>query len=212
VTADNLDAVAHVPLFVGLPGTPGGSTNDDPMRTIDILPVVAAALDADVPFEIDGRAGGSAEREMRTTHSGTSPYIDVDPLGGAPAPTPGLSVSPFAPRGRDRLLGRTLESVGSAAECEGRVEVEERVPDGSRVTYVVGEVAGIDAGPHDVVLSAGGRIAGVTRTFPYDGDPVRFGALLDPAVVGDATRIDAHVLTPRGEPLLTPLCTAVTGW
>jgi hypothetical protein len=107
---------------------------------------------------------------------------------------PGLSMSPFAPRNRDALLGRTLDSIGSASECAGRVEVEERVSDGSRVTYVVGEVTGLGPGPHDVVLSAGGRIAGVARTFPYDGDPNRFGALLDPAVVGDTTRIDAHLL------------------
>jgi hypothetical protein len=206
VTSGNLEAVAHVPLFVGMPGAPAGTTNDDPMRTIDILPTIATALDADVPFAIDGRLDGSSEREMRTTHSGTSPYIEIDPLDGAPIAAPGLSVSPFAPRNRDDLLGRTLDDVGSADECVGRVDVEERVPDGNRLTYVVGEVAGLGAGSHDVVLSAGGRIAGVTRTFPYDGDPDRFGALLDPAVVGDGTRVDAHVFTPRGEQLLTPLC------
>lgn len=55
-TPANYDQVMWVPLFVKQPGAQAGTTDDRIARTIDLLPTIADALDADVPWRVDGRS------------------------------------------------------------------------------------------------------------------------------------------------------------
>lgn len=55
-TADNVDDVYHVPLFMHVPGQRGGQVHDEPVNTLDVLPTLIDTLGADVDWELDGRS------------------------------------------------------------------------------------------------------------------------------------------------------------
>jgi hypothetical protein len=51
---DNLDQIAFVPMFVKLPGQRRGGADPAFVETIDVVPIIADALGADIPWEVDG--------------------------------------------------------------------------------------------------------------------------------------------------------------
>lgn len=56
-TAENLEDIASVPLFVKYPKGHGPTGTDDRhVRTIDILPTIADLLGIDLPFKVDGKS------------------------------------------------------------------------------------------------------------------------------------------------------------
>jgi len=55
LTEKNLHEIAWTPLIVKRPGERSGRVDDTAVRSIDLLPTVAAELDVDVPWELDGR-------------------------------------------------------------------------------------------------------------------------------------------------------------
>jgi hypothetical protein len=52
---ENLHEIAWTPLIVKRPGEQSGRVDDTAVRSIDLLPTVADALDVDVPWDLDGR-------------------------------------------------------------------------------------------------------------------------------------------------------------
>jgi peptidoglycan/LPS O-acetylase OafA/YrhL len=56
VSYQNSTEVMWTPLFVHYPGQAEGSVDDRPVESIDVLPTVADVIDADVPWELDGRS------------------------------------------------------------------------------------------------------------------------------------------------------------
>jgi hypothetical protein len=60
----NLGAILPVPFLVRTPGGEGGRIDDTPLKTIDILPTVAAALGAELPWS-DGLAPAAAAGSQR---------------------------------------------------------------------------------------------------------------------------------------------------
>src|SRR5690606_16021429 len=77
---ENLAAVANVPLFIKYPQQRRGRVSEQPVKTIDIVPTIAAELGIDDVYETDGepiprQAGsdalGSAEVEVVNGRSET---------------------------------------------------------------------------------------------------------------------------------------------
>jgi hypothetical protein len=59
VMEENVHEIVWTPLVIKRPGERAGRVDDTAVRSIDLLPTVAEALDVDVPWELDGRAIGS---------------------------------------------------------------------------------------------------------------------------------------------------------
>lgn len=55
-TAENVDDIYHVPLFMHVPGQRNGRVHDEPVNTIDVLPTLIETLGADVDWDLDGRS------------------------------------------------------------------------------------------------------------------------------------------------------------
>jgi hypothetical protein len=203
----NLRAIGQIPLFVHTPDGEQGTVSDTPVQVIDVVPMLARALDLDLPYDVDGSADGSRPRVMQEAMTEHPDMIPVPPLPHPPVAVHDLATSPYAPRGLDHLLGSAI-GTDAEASCEGRVEVDARVSDGTPPIYVVGGVHDLLAnGPFDVALVADERIAGITRTFPEALGPDTFGALLEPQLVGDAAAEDITAYVLDGD-RATPLCPA----
>lgn len=63
-TEGNVEDVLEVPFFVKRPGQTEGTVLDHVVQTIDVVPTIAAALDAELPWHADGRLLG--DRSPRT--------------------------------------------------------------------------------------------------------------------------------------------------
>lgn len=199
VTPGNVLDVARVPLFVARPGEPGGRVVDTPVSTIDIVPMLADALDLELPYDADGDRDGTSDRKILGAGYG---FVPIPPDAPPPGASDDLSRSPYAPRGLEHLVGDVTPRPG---RCIGEVRAQVDVVDGSPPVYVVGEVTGLGPGPHDVAVAVGDRIGGATTTFEDEDGYVRFGALLDPGLVGGA---DLSVLRVQRDGSLVTLCPA----
>jgi hypothetical protein len=73
VTADNIQDIAPIPLFVKYPGEQKGKVDRRWVKTIDVLPTIADTLGITMPFKVDGRSlrdpayKGRADVEMEQT-------------------------------------------------------------------------------------------------------------------------------------------------
>jgi hypothetical protein len=200
LTAGNLLEVTRVPLFVARPDAPRGRIIDDPRSTIDIIPMLADALDVDLPYTVDGSTDGTDDREVM---GAARVFMEVPPDAPPPRPDPLLSRSPFGPRHLEGLLGAAVPEPRS---CTGHATLLVDVVDDSPPVYVVGQLDDPGTGTHDLAFASGGTIVGATTTFLDDNDLVRYGALLDPALLGNGD-IRAYLVQDSAEARLTPLCT-----
>lgn len=55
-TPTNLDDLYRIPLFVKLPGQPGGEVHDEPAFAIDVVPTIVDVLDIETDWTFDGRS------------------------------------------------------------------------------------------------------------------------------------------------------------
>ncbi len=203
-TQKNLGGVAPIPLLVKAPELEGGAVSDEAVRTIDILPTVADALDIEIPWDdIEGRSvlGGAAtyegdaglrigEEVMSFPSSGElrdKVNRDKFRLFGVK----GDSVDPWriGPRGTARLVGRTVSSIGIGESAPtGAVAVDGGVyasvdPSGpmfpSLFRGLLDEPSPDLNEPTPIVaVAVNGRVAAVTSPGPGKRD---FYAMLDPA-------------------------------
>lgn len=205
-TPVNLAEVAPVPLFVKAPGQRRGATSDAWMRTIDVLPTIAALLRVQIPWRHDGRPPGSAEVRGRRS-------VTMLKRGFSGSVT--LGTAEFS-RQRSAVLARKARLFGSGDERPGlyglgpnpglvgrsldELEVAPRAGRGPRVTVdnpgalsavdrvtgivpaqLTGTVDGDAAGArHDFALAVNGRIEAVTRSAYLEGDAQQFLAAMLP--------------------------------
>jgi Sulfatase len=205
-TRANLAEVAPVPLFVKAPGQRRGATSDAWMRTIDVLPTIAALLHVQIPWRHDGRPPGSAEVRGRR-----SVTMLARGFGGSVT----LDTTEFSRR-RSAVLARKARLFGSGGERPGlyglgpnpglvgralaELEVAPRGARGPRVSIndpgalsavdrdsgivpaqLTGTVDGDAAGArHDFALAVNGRVEAVTRSAYLDGDAQQYLAAMLP--------------------------------
>jgi sulfatase-like protein len=153
----NLEDIAYVPLFVKLPQQSRGRVERGPARTIDIVPTIADALDAPIPWPVDGRSllGDSApERDVVLIKDGgrrfVVPVAELQArrkralsrqlrLFGSREPLASLyAVGPGRERANHSIEGAPLQARLDAIDLSGDpVQVSGRVPDATRAIAVV---------------------------------------------------------------------------
>jgi hypothetical protein len=190
VNRANVGAIAPVPLFVKAPGQRDGRVDDGAVRTIDVLPTIAKAAGAPLPWTVDGMPAD--EREV-------DPAAPIDVShAGEPVLTEPLRSVLAARDARERveaeLLRDGLDAIGPRPDLIGRRVAGGREFDGA--PFVTGEAAGLDAGT-EIAVAVGGRVAATTRVYRDGGRPV-FAALLSPDATEPITafEIRGDVLRP----------------
>jgi hypothetical protein len=219
VTPPNLQDIALVPLLVKLPRNARGGTIDDrDAKTVDILPTVADALDATVPWRTDGRSllgPPPATRRQVVVHERVGGRIV-----GAPADRVweafgrslerklrafGSGARSLYAIGPDRaLVGRPVSSFrvlpsSITYDIDGSALLRDVDPSSSLVpTYVTGSLDGADPGL-PLAVAFNGRIAAVTRAYAAEG-AVEFAAMVAETSLRPGAN-DVAVFAIRGQTL-----------
>lgn len=233
VSANNLDDIAPVPLFVKYPGQREGIIEDRSVETVDILPTLFRELGIESDWDFDGialqdiartpqrpnksllvkqQARGQVSFEPRSLaidfqqHS-TTPGFRQAVLGSASASQGLFDVS--SDRG---LLGQTVSSLDvTAGDVEltihkpGAITRFRRGKNRLLPAYVRGQLGGSNGSAADIVLALNGVVRAVTRTF--DAAPAgRFAALLPEEFFLDSgNELEVFQLLPGEPPRLQSL-------
>ena len=197
--AANVADIAPVPFFMKLPGQQRGRISDKPLRTVDVLPTVADAIGARIPWRIDGHSALEptvpAQRRRRIISKKFHHVYPVD--------TPTYESDKRAALMRKlRLFPGRLDRVGPASQLIGsrlsEVPVQpapaeravikgaarySHVQPGSGIvpSHLVGRIeGGAPGGGRVIAIAVNGRIAATGRTFTLEGSDVEQFSLLIP--------------------------------
>ena len=184
-----------MPLFVKLPDQRAGRVVDAPVRTVDVLPTIAAAAGVRVPWRTDGRPAGEVTPDPDAR-------IEVSAAGRARAVpgAPGVLARRRARSAHEqRLLARGTFATGPRPDLLGR-RVSTRVPVRSRATvddtaaythlvdgaevlpaFVSGRVRGVRA-DRSLAIAVDGRVVATTRAYP-EGGRMTYRVLVPPAAL-----------------------------
>jgi sulfatase-like protein len=165
-SAANLQDIAYVPLFVKLPRQRRGRVVLRPMRSVDVLATIAAALGVRMPWHVDGQNALSPVRP--------EPYVTVAKDHGKELVVPAATLEAK----REAALRRQLALFGSDQPASKLYAIGPhrsllgRRVDGLRLAHV--ELDGIDlssdpvqvsgrvdADVHNVAVAAGGKVVAV---------------------------------------------------
>lgn len=202
-TAENLEDIATVPLFVKYPKGHGPTGTDDRyVRTIDILPTIADLLGIDLPFKVDGKS------LLDKSYKGVDEILEERTFG----PTVKMNVSTWQERrqesiakrvglfgqGADKpgvygvgprpdLLGRKVSDFSpSAGSAKATVLDADRLkdvdPDADfSPSYVAGRITGGQPG-QELALALNGEIVATGKSFPDLGaDRLNWALLFPPS-------------------------------
>jgi hypothetical protein len=187
------------PLLIKLPGQRRGRVSSRFVRTVDVLPTIAAALRIRLPFRVDGQSVFDPHyrepRELRVTNR----------LGGSIAVSPAALVRGRAAALRRRvllfgsgspdrvywtgansdLLGRPAGALHAAGAPADRVALD--APGALtavdlRAPVIPARVSGVVSGPDvhsgtQIVLALNGRVVAATPAYA-EGGRLRFGAMV----------------------------------
>ena len=203
-TETNLEDVLEVPLFVKRPGQARGSIFEHAVRTIDIVPTIAAAAGAEPPWTVDGLElsddsarnlttccfdEGEAVQSFRTDPARRQQTLDrlhglfgteTHPFEGVFAAGPrrdliGRPVTDFTKARRDISSGKAPRAILAGAHAYGDVRPET----GFVPSLVSGRIEPGVARSTELADAVDGIVRSTTETF-VDGDDVsRFSALVD---------------------------------
>ncbi len=223
VTSTNAGDILSVPLFVKLPGQSKGQVDEAAARTVDVVPTIADAIGAEIPWEVDGESllsGDLPERpvEMENLRGGgieltQTEYEDaladalalrVESLGDGKTSLYAIGPNPEL-RGRpvNDLLGE--EAAADARIVDG-IAVRNYDPI-SPITpaRIAGDLDGIDDGER-LAVALNGRV--VATTFSYSGDHgTEFAAMIPPRLIeiGDNELGVLAIEGDRGDLTLRPV-------
>ncbi len=166
-TDTNAPDILSVPLFLKAPGQRKGTIDDTLARTIDIVPTVAGAIGADVPWELDGLSLADKPVSDRP--------LELENLRGGGVeltPTEFVSARDEALLDRIELLGdgiAGLYGIGPSAELHGRQVAELAGPDSDAEATIIDGASARDYEPGADVMPA--RVAGTVDGVAA-GDPL----------------------------------------
>jgi hypothetical protein len=201
-TPTNVHDVANIPLFIKLPGQREGGVEDTAVRTIDLLPTIAAELGLRLREPIDGVPVGERDADPgneidvpdswelgTTTTFATILRQRRERRRYERALLEAAGYDAFAMGPRPELLGRR---VGSASPGDGQVELEdpgqfEDVDPNAPLLpiWVSGTVTALPGGS-ELAIAVNGRVEATTKV-----DRGRFGALVPPrALRAGANRVE----------------------
>jgi Sulfatase len=220
VSERNVDEIAPVPLFVKRPGQRHGQKSRAWVRTVDVVPTIAALLHLRLPWRVAGRSVFRHRRSPRLLRMPARELrghvsIRLRSLEGRRRGNLRLKARLFGV-GRESLyrIGPHPELIGRPVDPAAlpgsplRAETGDRRPwfdpaSGFVPSWISGRVVGGPAGRrHDLAVALDGRIAAVARSVRLRGSAQeRFSAL----VPEDALRPGANsieILELRGGRLL----------
>lgn len=228
-TRRNFHEIMWVPLLVKQPGNAGGGTVDDrPARTIDVMPTIADALNVRIPWRIDGRSllkapTDDVDRRFLEWPSGFSFLAPKDaqfkqydttvgfqrvlatPAVNPTLPTPARIYGYGAAVEYSALIGRATTPLVDAT-APGRFVIITNARDytavNTRAPYAPWtNVEGGLNGKEQVpiAVSVNGVIAGIARTTPSALGTPAFTAILDPKYFVDGLN-DVQVYVIEGPP------------
>jgi hypothetical protein len=234
VSAKNYAQIMWTPLFIKGPGQVAGVVDDRPVRSVDVLPTIAAHLDTKIPWKVDGRSvlgppkpDGPREvfewdLNILKPPAGQK-YIKVDGPKGFASVLAGRAWDASGdPRLRLYRIGKYGSLVGQRAAPlavarqgpSGSLEHPEflkNVRVGSKQVpwlYVSGRIATPKAG-EAIAVAVNGVVAGLAETDAEPGvtESTRFWGLLAPEAFHDGTNsVDLYLVDgPAGAPRLTPV-------
>jgi hypothetical protein len=222
--------IASVPLVIKYPGRAGGRVDDSFVRTIDVVPTIADALGAKLPYQPDGRSvvhGGPASGEVKVDRgpTGTSFSEPFDQFVREKQAGLRRMVRLFGSDDGGRrlyalgpnsdLLGRSATWVQQVAATGARVDLDSRSlldhfrPGGRLVpSFVSAQIAGGVPAGTPLAVAVNGTIRSVTQTFVDDGQ-VRMAAVAPAdSFRSGSNQVEAFVVSGSGaERRLQPLAT-----
>lgn len=209
VTAENVEDIAPIPLFVKAPGQDRGRVTTGPVQTIDVLPTIADALGVRLPWKVDGRPADQAPENRPAADMLTRDWeplrVDAATLERRRRAALDRKLQLFgdALYSTDALVGRPVSAFGAAAGATATIDVTSELDDvdlqGPLPTMITGTIAGVGAGRHDLALAVNGRIATTAQSFPWEGDE-RFSAFVPPDAFRAGRNAVEVLLVPRSGP------------
>ncbi len=220
-TETNFSDIAAVPLLIKYPNERQGRVDDSMVRTIDILPTIAAALGTKLPWKADGQDvenGGPAAGEVTVAAGRSEASITKDFADFVRRREAGLRrmIALFGSGDGARvlyasgpdadMLGRQAGSLEGRSPTAGRVALDSRElldPAGGDATttpsFITGRLEeGVSAGTR-LAVSLNGTIRAVTTAFP-DGEEVRMAAMVPASSVASGPNdLGIFTITGRGK-------------
>ncbi len=229
-TEANLQELAFVPLFLKLPGGGPGRVVEEHVRIPDVLPTIADALGAEIPWKVEGRSalaegfeGAETVRigrfsapfeEMLAARDGSlERQLELFGEGGWDVYGAGAD---------EGLLGRPEEelqeiSAGTPSSGSPPSGIATIDATGSRLlrslghrspvlpSPLVGTLSGAQKGER-LFVAVNGRVAGVARAYQAEDDSVvRFSVLVPPAAFRAGRNEVAFYAAPADGPVATRL-------
>ena len=218
VTRANLPDVAFVPLFVKLPGQKRGRIDDGFVRTIDILPTIADAAHAALPWRVDGRSlldrAAEGDGEVRLSdHRGTPVTVPLRTLLAERRRALDRQIAAFGTGsfGRVYRIGPHLELLqrrvsdltvrqgdGARVEFDGP-DLLDAVDRSSELmpSYLTGNIRGGTGTERELAVAVNGVVEATTRSYEDEGEE-RFAAFVPEDVLRSGHN-DVRVFAIRGE-------------
>ena len=201
-TRTNLAELGFTPLFVKLPRQTSGRVKEKHVTTVDILPTIADALDAAIPWETDGVSGfapGAGRPRVRVGPV-RAPFAEavlqreaslarqVELFGTGAFDDGFFGFGPYAD-----LVGESLTGVEVSGTEEGEAKIDARLsrliaslPEGSHFvpTPITGALGGGVAARGDALaVAVNGVVRAVCQAYQESpGSGVRFSALVPTTV------------------------------
>jgi hypothetical protein len=222
-TRANMPDIAFVPLFVKLPGQKRGRIVDGLARTTDILPTIAAAVHARLPWRTDGQSllGRQLSRDGDVTlpdKDGVPITVPLSTLLAERRLALDGQIADFGTGSIERiyeigphteLLRKQVSALTIRHDDSTRVELDgpdllrsvDRASDVVPV-YLTGKVRGGPGGDEELAFAVNGVVAATTRTYEDDGDE-RFAVLLpESALRSGRNDLQAFALGSEGGSLV----------
>ncbi len=216
-----------VPFFLKLPGEGGGAVSDAGVELVDLVPTVADAVDAEVPWPVEGRSVLGPGRppaapktffQAQLVPAGVRPgeRVEVDATTSWPlvlersVPEELRGTDPLAPYRvgpQPELVGQRVDALGTGrpspvratVDRPGRLGLVDLASD-SVPALVTGRLLGPSRAR--VVLALDGEVAAVVPTFGADPSQPAFAALLpEPLLQDGANELDLYLMDGAGAPL-----------
>ena len=198
-TETNAPDILSVPLFIKEPGQRAGGIDDAAARTIDVVPTIADAIGAEIPWDVEGlsllkepvpdrpleienlRDGGVEITAAEFTRARDEALRDRIGLLGD-GTTSLYEIGPSA-----ELHGRPVEPLagedagGEATIVDGDAARDYDVDSEEIPARIAGDVDGVDPG-QPMAIALNGRVA--ATTYAYEGERgTEFAAMVPPALI-----------------------------
>jgi hypothetical protein len=227
VRRDRLADVGGVPLFVKVPRQREGHVDRRPVRTIDILPTIAGALDVRLPWKVHGRSLFSAFGTSRpiavSKRDGEYVHTTLDGFDRSQAATLRLkdelfgegTASLYALGEHTQLLGQELSDVDHRSLASPVMHLDGadsyrdvRLSSGLVPSRVTGSVTLDIADDAELAIAVNGTIVALTRVRRNAGQRLFRAMVPDAAFHDGANRVEVFAIAEaEGDLALTRL-----GW